>query len=149
MFTIGIFNVTADPGTGALCVREVRHFKPSEATNERPIYEEFQGYMIRKRRRYLCIQRNVLPQNPNFVISVFNDEFIDSDENARIFSLGGIAFGTAGSRMYISRVYVERCEPEMTYENLKTQINYVSSKELKPSVLKYLSLDNQNFYHVF
>lgn len=52
MFTIGIFNITVS-SEGALCVREVRHFRPGPEDKERQIREEFHGYMIRKRRRYM------------------------------------------------------------------------------------------------
>jgi len=170
MFTMGLFDITHDPDTDALCVREVRKFTPVKVTAEdrenaksdpdvrqkikleyeRPISETFVGYMIRKRRRYICFQRAEAIENPIFVFTVFNDEFIEGDKNAQIQSLGGVSYGTRGSRLYVSRVFIERVEDELKVTDIEKTINYIPGGQIKPSVLAYLAMPVPSpYYQVF
>ncbi|WP_149312380.1 hypothetical protein [Methylobacterium sp. P1-11] len=155
MFTVGVFEITVDPISHALCVSEIRRYKgdtddhKSKYGIEGAISEEFHGYMVRKRRRYICLQRNVVQKSPNFLVTVFNDEFLDGHQEARIMSLGGIAFGTSGSRMYVSRVYIERCEDGLNMKQLKDEIDYVKKDQLRASVVRNLTLPNGDPYFVF
>ena len=156
MFTVGLFDIS-ESVDGALKVHEVRHFKglsedvDGASVIERKVHEEFKGYMIRKRRRYICIERSTNLASPNFLMSIFNDEFVDNeDKNAKILSLGGVAFGTVGSRMYISKVFIERCDIDETKESVLNGLDYVRGSALKPSVKRYLQMGKgDEYYHVF
>ena len=157
MFTVGMVRVYEGKQSRALKVKETRIFKGGLKNknrmfeNEKEIKEFFEGYMIRKRRRYICIQRSISRDSPNFVIAVYNDEFVDNEgQGAKILSLGGIVFGTVGSRIYVSKVFLERCEDGIVEDDILPDLNYVTLESLKPSVRNYLRLNApSDYFHVF
>jgi hypothetical protein len=158
MFTVGLFHITVDPATDAVLTREERHFRPRSATGsespgmgqEKEVKDTFTGYIFRKRRRYICTQTST--SNTNFLFTVFSDEFFNSDTR-QIASLAGVAFGSVGARVYTARVFIERCEDNMTLERLREEIDYKEATLLPPSVERNLRMpirvDTPEYFTVF
>lgn len=138
VITVGMLNIKVDKHTNAICVHEFRKFDPDRLSIDTPLYaggeapsevlrelrkrlkqedrieERLDGNMVRKRRRYLSLQKSFQSQGSSFVFSVFDDEFVstvDLEESVnpgRIGSMRGISVGSRGNRLYASRIFVER-----------------------------------------
>jgi len=168
MFTVGMFEISLDKDNGALKTRETRIFKKQLADQdkasgislEQGITDAFEGYIFRKRRRYISVQRSTSVNRgkgssasaTNFLVTVFSDEFFSS-ETRQIASLSGVAFGSVGSKVYTARVFIERCDARVTREELIKEIDYKNRNEIPPSVARTLrmpkKLEDDDDYIIF